>query len=110
MSAGTIFYPGNETSGVKPSPHADTRSARALEEQLKKVEFLRGLGAHRVSVADLPVAGLEFHGQRTMTRKIGALGLIKELRRTIELACFLRLTLLRLMDSSLVLLDHQIAA
>lgn len=87
-----------------------TRSARALEEQLKKVEFLRGLGADRVSLADLPAAGLEFYGRRIMTRKVGALGLIKEPRRTIELACFLRLTLQRLMDSSLVLLDHQIAA
>jgi TnpA family transposase len=87
-----------------------TRSAKALEEQLKKVEFLRGLGADRVNVADLPSAGLEFYGRRVMTRKVGALGLIKEPRRTIELACFLRLTLQRLMDSSLVLLDHQIAA
>jgi len=87
-----------------------TRSAKALEEQLKKVEFLRGLGADRVGLADLPAAGLAFYGQRTMTRKVGALGLIKEPRRTIELACFLRLTLQRLMDSSLVLLDHQIAA
>jgi TnpA family transposase len=87
-----------------------TRGARALEEQLKKVEFLRGLGADRVGLADLPVAGLEFYGQRVKTRKVGALGLIKEPRRTIELACFLRLTLQRLMDASLVLLDHQIAA
>jgi TnpA family transposase len=87
-----------------------TRGARALEAQLKKVEFLRGLGADRVGVADLPSAGLEFYGQRIMTRKVGALGLIKEPRRTIELASFLRLTLQRLMDASLVLLDHQIAA
>ena len=87
-----------------------TRSVRALEEQLKKVEFLRGLGADRVNLADIPAAGLAFYGQRIMTRKVGAIGLIKEPRRTIELACFLRLTLQRLMDSSLVLLDHQIAA
>jgi len=87
-----------------------TRSTRSLEEQLNKVEFLRGLGADRVASADVPAAGLVFYGQRIMARKVGAIDRIREPRRTIELACFLRLTLQRLMDSSLVLLDHQIAA
>ena len=44
-----------------------------------------------------------------MSRKPAALALIKDPHRTIEVACFLRLTLLRLTDASLALLDHQIA-
>ena len=42
--------------------------------------------------------------------KPAALTRIKDPHRTIEVACFLRLTLLRLMDGSLTLLDHQISA
>ena len=45
-----------------------------------------------------------------MSRKPAALARIKDPHRTIEVACFLRLTLLRLTDASLTLLDHQISA
>jgi hypothetical protein len=45
-----------------------------------------------------------------MSRKPAALTRIKDPHRTIEVACFLRITLLRLTDASLTLLDHQIAA
>jgi hypothetical protein len=44
-----------------------------------------------------------------MSRKPAALASIKDPHRTIEVACFLRFTLLRLTDASLTLLDHQIA-
>jgi len=45
-----------------------------------------------------------------MSRKPAALARIKDPHRTIEVACFLRVTLLRLMDGNLTLLDHQISA
>ncbi len=43
-------------------------------------------------------------------RKPAALARIEDPHRTIEIACFLRLTLLRVTDAGLTLLDHQIAA
>lgn len=86
------------------------RSAESLEEQMRKVGFLKELGADRLALPDLPLAGLAHFARRMATRKPAALRRLKDPHRTIELACFLRLTLLRLTDASLTLLDHRIAA
>ena len=77
---------------------------------MEKVSFLKELGADRLLLPDLPLAGLEYFARRMMSRKPAALARIKDPHRTIEVACFLRLTLLRLMDGNLTLLDHQISA
>jgi hypothetical protein len=95
-----------EWLGIVPS----SKAARGLAEQMEKVEFLKELGADRLVLPDLPLAGLEYFARRMMTRKPAALARIKDSHRTIEVACFLRLTLLRLMDGNLMLLDHQISA
>jgi len=87
-----------------------SKAAKGLAEQIGKVDFLKELGADRLVLPDLPLAGLEHFARRTMSRKPAALTRIKDPHRTIEVACFLRLTLLRLTDASLTLLDHQIAA
>jgi TnpA family transposase len=86
------------------------KSPKSLEEQLEKVRFLKELGADRLVLPNLPLTGLEHFARRMATRKPTALGRLKDPHRTIELACFLRVTLLRLTDASLALLDHQIAA
>jgi TnpA family transposase len=95
-----------EWLGVVPSG----RSAESLDEQIAKITFLKELGADRLTLPDLPLAGLTHFARRMTTRKPAALGRLKDPHRTIELACFLRLTLLRLTDASLTLLDHRIAA
>jgi TnpA family transposase len=95
-----------EWLGAVPS----SRTARGLSEQMEKVEFLKELGSDRLILPDLPLAGLEYFARRMMSRKPAALARIKDPHRTIAVACFLRLTLLRLMDGSLTLLDHQISA
>ena len=95
-----------EWLGTVPS----SRTAKGLAEQIEKVEFLKELGADRLLLPDLPLAGLEYFARRMMSRKPIALARIRDPHRTIEVACFLRLTLLRLMDGNLTLLDHQIAA
>jgi TnpA family transposase len=87
-----------------------SKAAKGLAEQIGKVDFLKELGADRLVLPDLPLAGLEHFARRMMSRKPAALTRIKDPHRTIEVACFLRLTLLRLTDASLTLLDHQIAA
>src|SRR5512134_2629952 len=86
------------------------RSVKSLEEQITKLGFLKELGADRIIVPDLPIAGLEHITRRMKTRKPAALRRLKDPHRTIEIACFLRLSLLRLTDASLDLIDHQIAA
>jgi TnpA family transposase len=87
-----------------------SKATRSLEQQAEKIAFLEQLGADRLTLPDLPLAGLEHFARRMTTRKPAALRRLKEPQRTIELACFLRRTLLRLTDASLTLLDHQIAA
>jgi Domain of unknown function (DUF4158) len=95
-----------EWLGAVPS----NRSAQGLAEQMKKVEFLKQLGADRLVLPDLPLAGLEYFARRMISRKPAALARLKDPHRTIEVARFLRLTLLRLMDGNLTLVDHQISA
>ena len=92
--------------GAVPS----SKGAKGLEEQIEKVGFLKELAANRLVLPDLPLAGLEHFAKRLMSRKPAALARIKDPHRTIEVACFLRLTLLRVTDASLTLLDHRIAA
>jgi TnpA family transposase len=87
-----------------------SRSAQGLAEQMEKVSFLKELGADRLALPELPLAGLEYFARRMMSRKPAALARIKDPHRTIEVACFLRLMLLRLTDASLTLLDHQISS
>src|SRR4051812_8600280 len=95
-----------EWLGAVPS----SKGATGLETQIEKVGFLKELAANRLVLSDLPLAGLEHFAKRLMSRKPAALVRIKDPHRTIEVACFLRLTLLRVTDASLTLLDHRIAA
>ncbi len=73
------------------------------------MNFLRELGADRLRIDDLPLAGLEHFHRRVTLRKPAALPTIREPRRTLELACFLRLQLMRLTDTALDLVDRRIA-
>ena len=95
-----------EWLGAVPS----SKATKGLEEQIDKVSFLKELGAALLVLPDLPVAGLQHFSRRMMARKPAALTRIKDPHRTTEIACFLRLTMLRLTDASLTLLDHRIAA
>lgn len=95
-----------EWLGAVPS----SKTVKGLEEQVKKIGFLKELGADRLVLPDLPLLGLEHFAKRMTARKPAALARIEDPHRTIEIACFLRLTLLRVTDAGLTLLDHQIAA
>jgi hypothetical protein len=72
------------------------------------VTFLKTFGADRLTF-DLPLAGLRHYARPMLYRKPAALAHMCAPRRTLELACFLRLQLLRLTDSGLDLLDHRVA-
>ena len=85
------------------------RSSRALDSELAKVEHLRSLGADQLALSILPLAGLEHFSRRVSARKPSALPNFSKGRSTLGLACFIRLQLLRLTDTSLDLVDHQIA-
>jgi Domain of unknown function (DUF4158) len=85
------------------------KSARNLEDQVAKVRCLDELGARRLVLTELPLAGLEHFARATASRKPASLSRLAEPRRTLEIACFLRLQLVRLTDTGLDLIDHRIA-
>ena len=85
-----------------------SKKPQGLADHIAKVSFLKTLGADRLKL-DLSLAGLRHHARPMLYRKPAALPLMRAPRRTLELACFLRLQLLRLTDSGLDLLDHRIA-
>ncbi len=92
-----------EWLGAVPPGKGPTR----LEAQIEKISFLKDLGAGKLALSDLPLAGLKHFARRMTSRKAAALARIKDPHRTIEIACFLRLRLLQLSDASLTLADHQ---
>ena len=107
---------------LAPSPDGDattlewlqappvSRQAQALDAYLAKVRRLREFGADRLTSDVLPLSGLEHFHQRVAVRKPTQLSTIREPRRTLEIACFLRLELMRATDTALDLIDRQIAA
>jgi hypothetical protein len=66
-----------EWLGAVPSSTA----VRGLAEQVEKVEFLKELGADRLVLPDLALAGLEYFARRMMSRKPAALARIKDPHR-----------------------------
>jgi hypothetical protein len=69
---------------------------------------LRELGADEGDWADIAEARLYHYARLMLRRKPAALRRLREPRRTVELACFLRWQLLRSTDTLLDLADHRI--
>jgi TnpA family transposase len=86
-----------------------SKSVRALDDQVAKLNCLRDLGGETLALSVISQTGLEHFSRFVATRKASALSRIKEPRRTIELACFIRLQFMRATDCALTLVDHQIA-
>ena len=85
-----------------------SKKPHGLADHIAKVAFLKTLGADLLTL-DLPLAWLRHHARPMLYRKPAALAHMRAPRRTLELACFLRLQLLHLTDSGLDLLDHRVA-
>ena len=85
-----------------------SKKPQGFANHIAKVAFLKTQGADRLTF-DLPLARLRHYARPMLYRKPAALAHMRAPRRTLELACFLRLQLLRLTDSGLDLLDHRVA-
>lgn len=86
-----------------------SKSVKALDDQVAKLRLLSDLGGEKLGLGLVSQAGLEHFSSMVATRKASALSRIREPRRTIELACFIRLQFMNATDRALMLLDHQIA-
>jgi hypothetical protein len=85
-----------------------SKKPQGLADHIAKISFLKTLGADLLAL-NLPLAGLRHYARRMLYRKPAALTHMRASRRMLEIACFLRLQLLRLTDGGLDLLDHRVA-
>ncbi|MDM0109851.1 Tn3 family transposase [Variovorax sp. J22R24] len=69
-----------------------------LAETLEKISYLKSLGVHQWSLADVSLPKLHAYAQRMQSRRPAKNRELKETRQEIELICFLRVSLLELTD------------
>jgi TnpA family transposase len=84
-----------------------SKKPHGIEDHLTKIRFLKELGAQQLDLG-LPEAVLVALSLPISTRKTARLGRLSS-ANMLALACFVRLTFLRLNDQGLTMLDHRIA-
>ena len=92
---------------LRGPPHRPNR--RDIADYIERARILRELGADGGDWTDIAEARLYHYAKPMLRRKPAALRRLREPRRTVELACFLRWQLLRATDTALDLADHRIA-
>jgi hypothetical protein len=83
-------------------------STRRIEEVLARIELVYSLDVHK-HLADIPAAQLRRYAKRLAARPPAAGARIKEPRRTIEVACFLRYCLLLATDHLILMVHRRVA-
>jgi len=69
-----------------------------IAEAALRLDTLRKLGADRLVLAAVPIAGMRHYASGMATRKAQSLALLREPRRTVEIGCWLRMQFLQLND------------
>jgi TnpA family transposase len=92
---------------LRNPPHRAGR--RDIAEHVQRAQVLRELGADDGDWTHITEARLYHYARAMLHRKPATLRRLREPRRTVELACFLRWQLLQLTDTLLDLADHRIA-
>jgi hypothetical protein len=85
-----------------------SRKPRGLADHLAKIEFLKRIGAGKLDLAISTIL-LKSIARPMLYRKPATLRRMQGERRTLEIARFLRLQLLRLTDDGLGMIDHRVA-
>jgi hypothetical protein len=87
------------------------RASRAnLAEQVQRVGFLKGLGVHEYPLDESRLERQRRYAQCMRRRRPARFQELREPRRTLELVCFLRLTLLHTADVVISLADKKALA
>lgn len=79
-----------------------------IAEATRRLEVLRNLGADRLSLTALPIAGMRHYARGMASQKVQTLALIREPRRTAVIGCWLRLQFLQLNDVALEQISRRI--
>lgn len=85
-----------------------SRKIKGLADHIAKIGFLKKLGADRLQLG-LPAGMLKAQARSMLYRKPATLNRMRGERKTIEIARFFRLQLLRLTDDGLGMIDYRIA-
>ena len=85
-----------------------SRKTKGLADHIAKIEFLKKLGADKLDLG-LSTGMLKAQARSMLYRKPATLRRMGGERKNLELACFLRLQLLRLTDDGLGMIDYRIA-
>ena len=85
-----------------------SRKTKGLADHIAKIDFLKKLGADRLHLG-LAAGMLKAQARSMLYRKPATLKRMRGERKTLEIACFLRLQLLRLTDDGLGMIDFRIA-
>ena len=85
-----------------------SRKTKGLADHIAKIEFLKELGADKLDLG-LSTGMLKAQARSMLYRKPAMLKRLRGERKNLELACLLRLQLLRLTDDGLGMIDHRIA-
>ncbi len=97
IRADAVLATQEETSGMSVLEWLKAPPARhspsTLTETLAKVRFLKELGAHEWAVDSVPFEKQRAYAQRIQARRPAKVRELKASTRTIELICFLRVTL-----------------
>lgn len=76
-------------------------SPSTLNETLEKIRYLKGLGVHDWMFESIPLDKQRAYAQLLQARRPAKTRELKESRLTLELVCFLKISLLELTDSAL---------
>lgn len=85
-----------------------SRKPKGLADHIAKIGFLKQLGADRLDLGISTVL-LKALARAMLYRKPATVRRMRSARKTLEIACFLRLQLLRLIDDGLGMIDYRIA-
>src|SRR3546814_16879375 len=85
-----------------------SRKTKGLADHIAKIDFLKKLGADRLHLG-LAAGMLKAQARSMLYRKPATLKRMRGERQTIDIACFLRLQLLRLTVGGLGMLAYRIA-
>ena len=85
-----------------------SRKTKGLADHIAKIAFLKKLGAKKLDLG-LAAGMLKAQARSMLYRKPATLKRMRGERKTLEIACFLRLQLLRLTDDGLGMIDYRIA-
>lgn len=85
-----------------------SRKTKGLADHIAKIDFLKKLGADKLHLG-LAAGTLKAKARSMLYRKPATLKRMRGEHKTVEIACFLRLQLLRLTDDGLGMIDYRIA-